>query len=146
MKTDPVKLSEEYFESGYGCAESVLMAIAVSQNIKSELIPRIASGFCGGMALTNGLCGAVAGGVMAINLIYGRDNNRQNKDINYQKVQEFISEFKARFGSLNCPDLTDCDLSTDEGKEKFDVLNVHKKCTQYTVEATRLVYNSIKSI
>ena len=146
MKTDPVKLSEEYFESGYGCAESVLMAIAVSQNIKSELIPRIASGFCGGIALTNGLCGAVAGGVMAINLIYGRDNNHQNKDINYQKVQEFISEFKARFGSLNCPDLTDCDLSTDEGKEKFDVLNVHKKCTQYTVEATKLVYNSIKSI
>ena len=146
MKTDPVKRSEEYFESGYGCAESVLMAIAVSQNIKSELIPRIASGFCGGMALTNGLCGAVAGGVMAINLIYGRDNNHQNKDINYQKVQEFISEFKARFGSLNCPDLTDCDLSTDEGKKKFDVLNVHKKCTQYTVEATRLVYNSIKSI
>lgn len=146
MKTDPVKLSEEYFESGYGCAESVLMAIAVSQNIKSELIPRIASGFCGGMALTNGLCGAIAGGVMAINLIYGRDNNHQNKDINYQKVQEFISEFKARFGSLNCPDLTDCDLSTDEGKEKFDVLNVHKKCTHYTVEATRLVYNSIKSI
>ena len=146
MNTDPVKLSEEYFESGYGCAESVLMAIAVSQNIKSKLIPRIASGFCGGMALTNGLCGAVAGGVMAINLLYGRDNNYQNKDLNYQKVQEFISEFKARFGSLNCPDLTGCDLSTDEGKEKFDVLNVHKKCTQYTVEATKLVYNSIKSI
>jgi len=146
MKTDPVKLSEEYFESGYGCAESVLMAIAVSQNIKSELVSRIASGFCGGMALTNGLCGAVAGGVMAINLIYGRDNNHQNKDINYQKVQEFISEFKARFGSINCTDLTDCDLSTEEGKEKFDVLNVHKKCTQYTVEATKLVYNSIKSI
>ena len=143
MKTDPVKLSEEYFESGYGCAESVLMAIAVSQNIKSEIIPRIASGFCGGMALTNGLCGAVAGGVMAINLLYGRDNNFQNKDLNYQKVQEFIVEFKTRFGSLNCPDLTGCDLSTDKGKEQFDVLNVHEKCTELTAEATSMVLELI---
>lgn len=33
----------EVFESGYYCAESVLLAVAESRGIESELIPRIAT-------------------------------------------------------------------------------------------------------
>ena len=35
--------SRELFQSGLYCAESVLQAIAESQGIQSDLIPRIAS-------------------------------------------------------------------------------------------------------
>jgi len=38
-----------YFKEGYICAESVLMAYAEAQGIKSVLIPRIATGFGGGI-------------------------------------------------------------------------------------------------
>ena len=57
--------SKQLFESGYGCAESVLLAVCESKGIQSVLIPRIASGFCGGVANTNGMCGTVAGGILA---------------------------------------------------------------------------------
>jgi len=50
----PAQRSRTYFESGLYCAESVLQAIADECNLSSEYIPRIATGFCGGMALTGG--------------------------------------------------------------------------------------------
>jgi C_GCAxxG_C_C family probable redox protein len=143
MSVDAVNASKEYFNSGFGCAESVLKAIAEAKGIKSDLIPRIASGFCGGIARTGGMCGAVTGGIMVLNIIYGRDNANQSKDLNYQKVQEFVQAFKSSYGTMNCSELTGCDLSTDKGKERFDVLNVHEKCTELTAEATKMVLELI---
>jgi C_GCAxxG_C_C family probable redox protein len=139
-----INRSKQLFDSGYGCAESVLLAVCESKDIKSALVPRIASGFCGGVAHTNGMCGAVTGAIMALNIFYGRDNASESKEINYQKVQQFLKVFSAKFGSTNCPTLTDCDLSTDEGHQKFKELNVHQKCSDYTGEATRMVLELMK--
>lgn len=138
-----VSRSKELFESGYGCAESVLMAVCEAKGIQSVLIPRIASGFCGGVANTNGMCGAVLGGILALNIVYGRNNASESKELNYKKVQQFQQQFLAKFGSTSCPGLTDCDLSTEEGHQKFKELNVHQKCTDFTAEATRMVLELI---
>lgn len=144
MTIQSINRSKQLFESGYGCAESVLLAVCESKGIESALIPRIASGFCGGVANTNGMCGAVAGGILALNIVYGRDTVNESKDINYQKVQQFQKMFSEKFGSINCTSLTDCDLSTDMGHQKFMKLNVHQKCTDFTGEATRMVLELIK--
>ncbi len=136
--------SKQLFESGYGCAESVLLAVCESMGVESVLIPRIASGFCGGVSNTNGMCGAVAGGILALNIIYGRNHANESKELNYQKVQQFQQMFTAKFGSTNCTGLTDCDLSTEDGHQKFKELNVHQKCSDFTAEATRMVLELIK--
>ena len=138
-----ISRSKYLFDSGFGCAESVLLAVCESINIKSALIPRIASGFCGGISNTNGMCGAVAGGIMMLNIVYGRDKPNEDKTINYQKVQQFLANFESRFGSVNCPILTNCDLSTEEGQQKFKELDVHQKCTDFTGEATRMALELI---
>ena len=109
--------SGELFTGGYCCAESVLMAVAEAKNINSDLIPRMASGFCSGMARTRGLCGAVSGAIMAINLSTGRNSPDQPHDDNYRLVQKLLSGFKEKFGSLNCWELTGCDLDTDQGQK-----------------------------
>ena len=146
MSEKIINRSKQLFESGYGCAESVLLAVCESKGIQSALIPRIASGFCGGIANTNGLCGAIAGGILALNIVYGRDNASESKDINYQKVQQFQKMFLVKFGSTSCPTLTDCDLSKKEGHQKFKKLNVHQKCTDFTGEATRMVLELLKKL
>lgn len=138
-----VSRSRQLFDSGFGCAESVLLAVCESKGIESVLIPRIASGFCGGVANTNGMCGAVAGGILALNIIYGRNTAIESKELNYQKVQQFQKDFLAKFGSTSCGALTDCDLSTNEGHQKFKKFNVHQKCTDFTSEATRMVLELI---
>jgi C_GCAxxG_C_C family probable redox protein len=143
FEMDPVQKSKELFNSCYGCAESVLMAIAEFKGIQSDLIPRIASGFCGGVANTNGMCGAVNGAIMALNLVFGRNEPIESKELNYEKVKFLIREFERKFGSIQCPVLTGCDLSTETGQQKFNELNVHEKCLGYTGEATRLVLKLI---
>jgi C_GCAxxG_C_C family probable redox protein len=64
MSEQASQRSIELFTSGYFCAESVLMAIAESQGIQSDLIPKIATGFCSGIARTGSICGAVCGAIM----------------------------------------------------------------------------------
>lgn len=144
MNENTVQRSKQLFECGYGCAESVLLAVCESLKIESVLIPRIASGFCGGISNTNGMCGAVVSGIMALNIVYGRKNANESKDLNYKKVQQFQNMFAEKFGTTTCASLTDCDLSTEAGQSKFKELNVGQKCTDYTGEATRMVLELIK--
>jgi hypothetical protein len=44
MSQQAPQRSRELFRSGFFCAESVRLAIAESQGIQSDLIPRIATG------------------------------------------------------------------------------------------------------
>lgn len=143
---DVATRSKELFQSGYLCAESVLMAVAEYQGIQSPLIPRIATGFCGGMSLTSGLCGALSGGILALNLLYGRTSNEETRDKNYTVVAQFIRAFEERFGSARCSDLLGCDLSTKEGYRFFKNENlIEKVCAKVTGEATGLVVELIEN-
>ncbi len=143
--SDATEKSGFYFNSGYGCAESILMAVAESKGIRSDLIPRIATGFCGGIAHSGGMCGAVTGAVMAINLLSGRDHAGDSKTDNYQVINAFLDQFKARFEDLTCPGLTGVDLATQEGHDQYNDKGIHTRCTEFVVEATRLVLELDKS-
>ncbi|MBN2172613.1 MAG: C_GCAxxG_C_C family protein [Bacteroidales bacterium] len=138
-----INRSKDYFNSGFGCAESVLKSVAEYTGVKSELIPRIATGFCGGIAHTNGMCGAVTGAVMALNLVYGRNHAGESKEKNYQAIQSFLNNFREKFGDISCPGLTGVDLSTEAGHNLYSKRNLHSKCTEYVEEATRLVLELI---
>lgn len=134
-----INRSKQLFDAGFGCAEAVLMAMSEYKNIQSDLIPKIATGLCGGLSKTNGMCGAVSGGVLAISMIYGRTKVEDSRDVLNAKTQAFIHGFTEKYGTVGCTALTGCDLSTDEGLDKFDKFNVHAKCCEFVGEATRLV-------
>lgn len=125
------------FEGGdFMCAESTLLALAESQDIESDIIPDIATGFCGGMARTCGVCGAVTGSMMGLSLIAGKKG--ADRAATYAITQQFLRDFKARFGSINCPDLTNCDLGTPEGQAKFKAEDIFAHCLDYVTIATQL--------
>jgi len=48
------KRSGELFQSGFYCAESVVLAITEGKGLHSDLIPRMATGFCSGLSRTCG--------------------------------------------------------------------------------------------
>ncbi len=112
--------------------------MAESKNIQSELIPKIATGFCGGIARTGGICGAVSGAVMAISIFYGRNLPDESVDKNYIPVQKLMEMFENKFGSINCKELTGCDLRTEKGRKQFFSTNMIEHCKIYTEEATRM--------
>jgi C_GCAxxG_C_C family probable redox protein len=126
------------------CTESVLLAIAKAKGIESPLIPKIATGFCSGVARTSGTCGAVSGAILAAGLFFGRDKPADELERIYTIVQDFIAAFEEKYGSTNCKELTGCDLGTEEGQLKFERENLEPKCREYTEEATRMVMKLIE--
>jgi C_GCAxxG_C_C family probable redox protein len=139
MTSRAAKRSRELFENGYYCAESVLLAVAEEKGIESDLIPKIATGFCSGIARTSSQCGAVSGGILAISLLTGRSSPEDSIDRNYALIQEFIGTFEDKFSSINCKALIGYDLNTEEGQFMYKENDKILQCTEYVEEATRMV-------
>jgi C_GCAxxG_C_C family probable redox protein len=118
--------------------------VAESKNVQSELIPKIASGFCGGIARTSGICGAVSGAIMAISIFCGRGLPDEPIDKSYTPVKKLIEIFEKKFASTNCRQLTGCDLGTEEGRKRYFAANMLERCRGYTQEATRMAMSIIE--
>jgi C_GCAxxG_C_C family probable redox protein len=120
------------FNSGHNCAESVLLAVSGQNNPAARVfgpcVPRIATGFGGGISRNGDLCGALAGGVMAISLAFGRDTSTQDRDACYSAVDRFYNEFIQAFGSCRCRDITGLDLKNPEQREKYQSTVHYERC------------------
>jgi C_GCAxxG_C_C family probable redox protein len=86
---------------------------------ESDVIPRIASAFAGGIGNTGAVCGAVVGAVMAIGLKQGRANTMEEVLRNLAVAREFRRRFEADMETISCRELTGADLTTEEGIEQF---------------------------
>ena len=146
MNEQAPQRSIELFKSGFFCAESVLLAIAESQGIQSDLIPRIATGFCSGVSRTGGMCGAVSGAIMGINLVAGRNSPDESNELSYALTQELISRFEKQYGSVNCRQLMGCDLATGAGQQYFVENNLMNSCLKYAEDATRMAVSLISEM
>lgn len=133
------------FDSGYHCAESVLISVARERGISSPLIPAVATGFCGGLSRTSGMCGALTGGILAVNMVHGRREPDRPVDDNYTAVQSLVRDFRARFGSTNCTELLGCDLGTPEGLQEFRDKRLRNRCRQFTAEAAKIAASLARS-
>ncbi len=136
--TATAQKSLELFNSGFWCAESVLLAMAEQQGIRSDLLPRIATGFCSGMARTGGQCGAVNGAMMAIGLANGRRAPGDPVDASYVLIQELMLRFEERFGSTNCRELMGVDFRTPEGQATFLDRHLIERCKEYVQGAAEI--------
>ena len=129
--------SGELFQSGFYCAESVVLAITEGKGLHSDLMSRMATGFCSGLSRTCGMCGAVNGAILAISLFHGRNSKKDSVDPAYTRVKRLLEYFEKEFGSTNCRELTGCDLDTEAGQDYFKENKIIIKCVNYTEEATR---------
>jgi C_GCAxxG_C_C family probable redox protein len=135
--------SLELFKSGYFCSESVLLAIAENLGIQSDLFPKIATGFCSGISRTGGMCGAVSGAIMGINLVAGRNSPSESIEPSYTLTQKLISDFERQYGSVYCRQLIGCDLTTETGQQYFMENHLMERCLQYAEGATRMAISLI---
>ncbi len=122
----------------------MLLAVAENEGIQSDFIPKIATGFCGGVSRTCGMCGAVSGGIMAIGLFAGRSAPTESVADSYGMVRKLVEDFGSQFGSTNCKELTGCDLGTDEGQKYFKENNIRQRCWIFTEQATRIALGLIE--
>ncbi|UCH46169.1 MAG: C_GCAxxG_C_C family protein [Nitrospiraceae bacterium] len=112
---------------------------------ENDVVPRIASGFAGGIGNTGSVCGSVIGAVMAIGLRQGRADTMEEALRNLAVTQEFRRRFEAEMKTINCRELTGADLSTPEGIEQFMGSDTPKTvCFPAVALAYRLVIDLLK--
>jgi C_GCAxxG_C_C family probable redox protein len=124
------KLATEIFDSGMSCSEAVAMAGMRRLGRQSDLLPRIATGFGGGLSRTKSVCGALTGGVLVLSAAFGRDKLGDDRDVLVSKVQTLVDGFRARFGSDNCFALTGLDFN-DPAAQDIYRQRVHAQCRGY---------------
>ena len=141
-KEEVIEKAVSRFREGFLCVEAVLMTFAEYQKIKSDIIPKIATGFGAGIGRRGSLCGALTGAIMALSLKYGRNNvdDREAYERCMKKSFECYMQFKTKFGSVFCKELTECDFTTAEGLKKWRDLGLkEKKCIKYVEGSTKIL-------
>lgn len=128
----------ELFDSGYNCAEAVLLA--VNNDLKNPgCFPRIATGFGGGIARNGLLCGALTGGIMALGLALGRNDNTESREPCYPAVDALLGGFIGKFGHAGCRDIIGVDLKTPEGQQAHaqkEIRETCRGCVKWSAEKT----------
>ena len=121
MKSDVAERAVKLFDSGFNCAEAVLLALCVEFHQVASVFPRVATGFGAGISRTGRVCGALNGAIMAIGLQQGCDRaeDKEQRIATYAEVRKLLKAFQREFGNIECIELTKCDLQTSRGQEKY---------------------------
>lgn len=106
-RNETISKALSYFEEGYACSQSVLLAYAEELDLNENSARLISSTFGGGMGRLRQKCGAVTGGFMVLGLAYG---NSDPKDMDtklaaYKKVRELNHLFEDIHGTSICAEL-----------------------------------------
>lgn len=139
---DNVEQARSLFLNGYSCSQSVLMTYAELFHLDPETAARIAAPFGGGVARRGNTCGAVNGAFMVLGLKYGHSSadDLESKEKTYQSVQNFISHFKERNGSIRCMELLGLDISTPEGLQyAYDTQLFTTRCPSFVIDAIEIL-------
>lgn len=126
---------------GYNCAQAVLIVLYEYMNPqeKNPVIPKIATGFGGGLGRCGSVCGALTGAIMAVGLKYGANEiDQQKKQETYDKTQVLFKQFQQKHGSIMCSDLIRLDLL------KPDQLVKAKKEKVFETQCSSLIKSVVK--
>jgi len=108
------------------------MALGESLGIESELIPRIATGFGGGVGSTHRhMCGALTGAVMATGIAWGRERPEESREKAVNLIRELLRGFHQEFGSANCYELVGIHYEEEGWSEKWQAMNMRDRCVEF---------------
>ena len=97
------------FEYDYhGCGQCALMALQRNLNIGNDLTFKMASPLVAGIGAMGETCGALLGGVLAMGIIWGRENLADGPEATIPAIpptRKFLRAFEKEFGSFKCWDI-----------------------------------------
>jgi C_GCAxxG_C_C family probable redox protein len=115
---------------------------------QGSLLPRIATGFGGGIGRKGSVCGALTGAVMVLGMKFGRmeaeDKARKEKvnDLGYR----FWDRFEKEFGSCYCYNLTECHLDHPEERKRWLDSGGMEKCNAIVEKAAAMLYDFLEGM
>jgi len=132
-----VALSLSYFRNGLYCSEAILRAFnEVYQLGFPETFYKISTAFGAGLGEAKCICGSVAGGVMVLSLIAGRNINNESERLAFTLTHELHNHFKAKHDALCCRVLTR-NVLWHSAEHKI-------QCEKYVIDAAQITDGLIK--
>ena len=100
-------LALNLFNSGYNCAQAVVLAFKDELNLDEKTLKSISSSFGGGISRLREVCGCISAMAMVLGLLYGDYdiNDVSQKGNHYSLVQSVALKFKEEYKSINCAEL-----------------------------------------
>ncbi len=140
---------EYEIESGC-CAQGCLRALQEQFGIGDTLTYKAATAMPG-IALRGETCGGIVGGLMAIGLVFGREDP-SDMDSYFRAIgqgRKFCRRFEKEFGSVMCRDIIrerfgkDLNLADPEDAKEFNRMEGFKRCAFVPGRAARIVAEMI---
>src|SRR5512137_2566613 len=131
-----------YFTEGFSSSQAVMSSFSEDLGLDKETARKISCGFGAGMARTGTICGAVTGAMMVIGLKYGKAlaGDDAAKEKTYALVQEFITRFREKNGSIHCTELLGYDLrDPDQPRQAHESGTVAIKCPEFARDAVAIL-------
>ncbi|MHB9941443.1 hypothetical protein CF065_07385 [Clostridium sporogenes] len=103
------KVAEDYYRNGdFYCSEAVVKTIRDEFKIEvSDDVIAMASGFPVGIGGSGCTCGAIAGGIMALGMVFGRKKAKDPRVAKSMELRKKLhDDFKKEHKSLCCRSLT----------------------------------------
>lgn len=127
-------------DSGFNCAQSVLMQFSEDFGMPRETAAKLASGFGGGMRMGK-TCGALTGALMVLGLAHGFDTAELKLKHNMELLtQDMITDFHNLHGCTDCKDILGIDVTDPEARAKAREMGIFAaKCPLVIDTAVKLV-------
>ncbi len=106
-RQEAIDKAVKYFEEGYACSQSVLLAFAEELKLDPKVAKLISGTFGGGMGRLRNKCGALTGSFMVLGLAQGYEDPKDmdGKMEVYKKVRELNKKLEDEYGTSNCNEL-----------------------------------------
>jgi len=147
--TEKSQLAKRYFEEGYNCAQSVLLAFCDETGLTLDQAARLASTFGGGMGRMREVCGAVSAMFMVQGLLegYSDPKAKEEKAAVYARVRDVADRFREKNHSIICRDLLIDTEVTPGGtpEERTKEYYERRPCGCYVEDAAGMIAEALNA-
>ena len=111
--------------------------------IDSDIIPKLASGFGGGIGRKGSLCGAFTGAILIIGAKVGRKDaqDRDGRDKATGGARGFWDRFEGEFGSTECRALTGCRMDDESDRQRWLAGGGSEKCRDMVERTAAILFD-----
>lgn len=146
--SDRIKIATDLFKEGYNCSQSVFTAYADLFGLSRDAALKVSAGLGGGVGRSREVCGAVSAAAMLIGLKYGTTDGSDyaGKKLCYEKVQEYIAEFKKTNKYIVCRELLglkENENSNPEPEKRTEHYYKKRPCVQLVEDSARALENTV---
>jgi C_GCAxxG_C_C family probable redox protein len=138
----------------HNCAQCTLAGIQQVTGLKDDGLAKASTGFAGGVAGMQSVCGALTGGILALGMKYGRDYSflegppeaaLKKQAEAMEQAERLAKWFEREFGTVLCKELrkkhmgTELSMGVPWQKEWADQLGMRKRCGEIAANTARRV-------